>query len=169
MDYNITVALGDVSKFLNSIFYELKNLDVEVGLYQLDHLCYQTSTSEEYQKKKSEILRFAELISEELRGNRLISTFKLEIPIVFKNHHIYIIELPEPLSDQHYKAGLEHIEFVVGDELDELIIKYPNLDWDISGLKNKMNPELKLKLNRYQVRFHQESLESEICQRQLMQ
>ena len=134
----------------------------------MDHICYRTSTQQEYQELKRELEAMGDLLIESEIGGRLIANYKLKtkIPILLKNStmiNIQVIEIPAPKAGRAYASGLEHVEFVVPD-LVTLQREYPELSWDVSGLKKEFNADLRLQLDGVSVKFHTSSLESVITE-----
>ena len=83
--------------FLALAFAELerKNFVLEKR-WPIDHLCYRTSTEDNYLIIKRLFESFSKLLIESEVNGRLISTFKLEAPIVFREWEIGLIEVPAP-------------------------------------------------------------------------
>lgn len=155
--------LGDVNAFLSTIFKELSELNIDISEMYPDHICYRTSSEEEYNNIKTEFLKHGSLLIESDVNGRLISTFKFNNPIIFDKYSIDLIEIPAPKKGATYTSGLEHIELVTNQTLESIIKKYPNLSFDSSAMSKDLNPELKLKLqNSLSVKFHNQSLEKVI-------
>jgi len=99
------------------------------------------------------------LIESEVNG-RLITTFKLRKPILWKNWKIDLLELPAPKPGKVVKEGLEHIEVVADTPFDRLEEKFSSAVLDRSGLNKDFNQELEVILDGCAVKFHHLSLES---------
>lgn len=154
--------ITDPIVFLEDLFSKLDDIGLDLEKYPLDHLCYRVSTLEEYKIKKAELLNFGELLIESMVNHRLISTFKLHAPIVFKNRKIDLLELPAPKSGHSYKSGLEHVEFVTREPLEKVVERYPQFAFEVFGIHKKINADITLKLGEYCIRFHNQSLEDVI-------
>lgn len=131
--------------------------------WDLDHLCYRTQTSEEYFELKTQFLNFAKLLIESEVNGRLISTFKLNEPIVYDAWQIDLVELPAPKKGKITKSGFEHIEIVCDVPFTDLIAEYsenPTVKIDQSGLTKLYNRELEITIDDINIKFHQCSLES---------
>ena len=131
--------------------------------WDFDHICYRVETEESYHKVKSNFLEFSNLLGESLVGGRLIATFKLTQPLIFRGREIFLVELPMPKSGSHYQEGFQHIEVVCALPFEELQKKYSHLKQNIAGLKKEFNKELEIKLgDYYSLKFHHQSLEDVI-------
>lgn len=158
----LTDVITDPLFFLEDLFSKLEDIGLTVDSYELDHICYRVNSVDEYKLKKNELQDFGELLVESMVGGRLISTFKLHEPIVFRNRKIFLIELPSPKAQHSYKSGLEHVEFVTKLPLHKLIERYPQYSFEIFGIHKKINADVTLKLGDYCIRFHNQSLEEVI-------
>lgn len=157
---NIENIVGNINNFLNEIFIELDKLNVDVSDRTLDHICYRVASIEEYNTKKHQLLEISKLLTEADVNGRPIATFKLDSPIQYKSREIFLIELPSPKKNTNYKSGLEHVEFVIEEGLDYWMDKYPNLNFEKSGMSKDLNPEIKLSLSQdLCVKFHPLSLD----------
>ena len=155
--------IGNTDIFLDKIFKSLDNLNINLDNNLLDHLCYRVSTEQEYQEKKDQLLKCSTLLIEADVNGRPISTFKFDQPISYKSRKIELIELPSPKKNTNYTTGLEHVEFVIEEGLDKFMEKYPNIDFDKSGMSKGLNPELRVSLaDNLSVKFHPISLEKVI-------
>lgn len=148
---------------------------------QLDHICYRVETKDEYQELYHQLVKEgADLLVEDSINGRLISTFKLQNPIIVDDREIYLLELPMPKNGSPYHSGWEHAEFVVGIlysivscqllgpdvDLIEFSKRYPNLslEWDLSGSSKASNPDVRIEListfvGKMSAKFHHLSLD----------
>ena len=110
-----------------------------------------------------------------------------EVPIEIINsedgstRRIDVIEVPSPKDGTLYVAGLEHVEFVIGDgshrtplndgvhqtALNAWIERFPSVSWNTKAINKVCNPDVstKLELNDYgkvSVKFHLLPLEDVI-------
>ena len=149
----------DAEEFLTILFYSLEKISLNVASFELDHVCYRVDSIQKYDAFKSFLFSLnAELIIESIIGGRLISTFKLEVPIEFNGRKIYYIELPSPKPDSFYADGFEHAEFVLPILMYEFMKLNPNQVFDTKGLEKQHNPEIKIQFNNISVKFHSKSL-----------
>ncbi len=154
--------IGDYDQFLDSIFFKIDDIDLEVDDCDLDHICYRVENIEEYEAKKIDLTTLANLLTESMVNGRNIATFKLNNPIEYKNRKIYLIELPAPKEEKNYKSGLEHIEFVTKLPLEKIVARYPHLAFETYGINKRINADVTLKLGEFSLRFHNQSLEDVI-------
>lgn len=164
MEKNLAQVITDPVVFLDNLFAMIDDIDLDVHNFELDHICYRVESQNEYKIKKAAMADFGDLLAESMVGGRLISTFKLFDPIVFRNRKIYLIELPAPKSGHSYKNGLEHVEFVTKQPLQKIVERYPQYSFEVFGIHKKINADITLKLGDYCIRFHNQSLEEVINQ-----
>ena len=151
----------EVPSFVTSICHALLKQGVDVSGLQADHVCYRTETQEQYTSLVEALSRssqdFSLLVESEV-GGRLIATFKLKAPIHSSdgNHAVDVVEIPSPKEGSPYSAGLEHVEFVIGnstnmspknsddhqDELTQWMRKHSQVEWNSKGLKKTSNPDV---------------------------
>jgi len=127
--------------------------------WEVDHACYRTQTLSEYEELKVVFSVSFNLLIESIIGGRPISTFKLSQPMRVNELFVDLIELPAPKPGKSYPKGYEHLEVVIDISFEELMTKYPTLDWDTSGTKKGLNPELQASFGTFNVKFHHNSLE----------
>ena len=148
-------------RFLNTIWSEIQSKEIPFQeSWDIDHLCYRVETEGAYQDKKSAFSQFGDLLGESVVNGRLISTYKLHLPISFKMFQIDLIELPSPKKGASYREGFEHIEVVVDEDFCELEKKLKDHKIKKSGLEKLINQELAVCLTGGVIKFHQLSLES---------
>lgn len=158
---NIESKLGNLTSFLDAIFYGLKKLNIEVSDLFLDHICYRTQNEAEYKEINLFLTKFAQLLVESDVNGRLISTFKFFEPIKYKGREIFVIEIPSPKKGVTYNSGFEHVEFVLKESLANFVKKYKNINFDISNISKEINSEIRVKLdNTLSAKFHEQSLEA---------
>lgn len=87
--------VGDPAPFLDRIFAGLASVGINVDSYMLDHVCYRVATEEEYEsaKRKFEALG-SRLLVENIISGRMIATYKLSKPYMYKGRAIDVVELP---------------------------------------------------------------------------
>jgi predicted metalloenzyme YecM len=125
---------NQVPSFVSSIIMNLNSqYGMDVTNYQADHVCYRTATVYEYKRLvealQADINNIRLLVESEI-GGRSIATFKLAMPIEISNpcittgdggdsssstRRIDVIEIPSPKDGSPYTSGLEHVEFVIGN------------------------------------------------------
>jgi predicted metalloenzyme YecM len=147
--------------FLKRAFAELEQNHFTLDEHwHIDHLCYRTSTQENYIATKRQFELFSKLLIESEVNGRLISTFKLPTPIIFKDWEIDLIEVPAPKLGKITTDGFEHFEVVCDLTFDEIKSRYAGFQFDESGLAKAFNQELEFSFNGFALKFHPMSLES---------
>ena len=149
-------------KFLEKIFLILEEKEIDISRWQIDHLCYRTSSLENYAEIKSVFSKLGELLVESDVNGRDIATYKLHEPVVFRNYTIPLVEVPAPKKGKDTPEGFEHIEVVIDIEFHEIMKKYSQFTFDTKALSKKLNPELVLKFSDCSIKFHHMSLEEVI-------
>jgi len=157
--HQIENHLWDSKKFLDKVFSFLEEIKIDVSNFELDHICYRVETNYRYQEFKNLLSNFWELLSETKIWWRPISTFKLSEPILYNDRKIYLIELPSPKEWSFYKEWFEHTEFVVNEDLDSFIKKYPNIKFDLKSFSKETNRDVSLKHENIWIKFHENTLE----------
>lgn len=151
------------SDFLKRAFAELDRKDFALEKHwQIDHLCFRTSTSQNYLRAKKQFESFSKLLVESEVNGRPISTFKLEAPFVFRDWAIDLIEVPAPKKGKMVADGFEHFEVVCDLSFEEIKRRYSQFQSDESGLAKNFNQELEFIFDGFAVKFHHMSLESVI-------
>lgn len=149
------MILDNYESFIKEILQKLNEQGVDVSQLDMDHLGYQASSNENYDKLSVEFDKFGKRVSEEIVGGRRVGIYKLNNPLHFQQYTNTAIELVAPKEGQICPSALEHVEFVLKESFDSFMKKYPNITWDISALNQLDFPMIKLKLNKNtQVKFH---------------
>ena len=149
--------------FLNKTYSGLQEIGLDVTGLVLDHVGYQTSSAQDYETKKEELLRIAVLRSENLLGGRRVGICQLNEPLTYKEQVINAVELVEPKEGQVCESRLDHTEFITPITFDEMMTKYPNVNWDTSAKARPEFAKLQLRLaNGLGVKFHRAHIFDEI-------
>jgi predicted metalloenzyme YecM len=147
--------IGDYSTFLDDILTRVQNEGFDLNDFvQIDHICYRTTSGENYAKKKKELEPVAKLLGETMVNERPISTFRLHTPVIHTPWRIDAIELPAPKAGSEHQEGLEHVEFVLYDDIPTFLEKYKDKPFQMSAADRGINPEIGLGLGEYSVKFH---------------
>jgi len=145
--------------FLTRVDLMLKEKKIDVSYIKPDHICFRVQSQSEYEQYKEYLVKNSTLLTEEIVNGRPICTFKFEQPFQFQEKPIYLLELPFPKSNNKYKTGFEHIEFVTKDSFSQIMTQYPDFEFKFGG-NLIVNPELSLQLNDdIQIKFHYSSLD----------
>lgn len=155
--------ISDPQVFLSELFSLIEKSGVNVEEDYLDHICYRVGTESEYQTKKEELSHHGKMLIESMVNGRLIATYKLHSPILFKNRKIDVLELPAPKKGASYDSGLEHIEFATTKPLQTIVDKYAHLPFEVGGINKSINADITLRLPPYCIRFHNQTLEEVIA------
>jgi predicted metalloenzyme YecM len=152
---DIKKVIGDYQTFLDDILTRVVGEGFDLGDFvQIDHMCYRTISAENYAQKKTELEGVARLLGENMINGRPISTFRLREPLIHKPWRIDAIELPAPKTGAEYTEGLEHIEFVLYDDLSDFLKKYDGKPFEMRAADRGINPEIGFQLGEYSVKFH---------------
>ncbi len=159
-----------VQKFSLDVLEKLKNLNLDVSSFEMDHVCYRVETEKEYRESFELLSSLGTLLVEDMIGGRLISTFKLNEPItVDSTRQVRLVELPMPKPGTYYPTGWEHAEFVIGKDADLetfMASQSPELVWDKAGMKKSFNQDVRLELQQtppMSVKFHHLPLDQVIA------
>jgi predicted metalloenzyme YecM len=156
---DITSILGNVHGFLDRAFSHLEELEVDVSEYEMTHLCYRVATEKEFLSKKEDLSKMGTMISEVLAEGRPYLVFKLHHPITYHEYEVSLIALPYPKPNNSYDTALQHVAFLMKEELSTLLNQYPHLEFDTLELQRASHPEIKLRFDDLVVKFHNLSLE----------
>ena len=149
-------------KFLDKIFGKLEESGIQLGSWEIDHLCFRTSSLDNYEEMKKIFSGLGSLLVESDVNGRDIATYKFHEAVIYKNFIIPLVEIPAPKQGRAIDEGWEHIEVVIDISFEELMKKYPHLTFDTKALAKELNPELVLKFEDCSIKFHHQSLEEVI-------
>lgn len=148
--------------FLDKIFTHIEQNKIDIKDWPIDHICYRTSSLENYQESKKYFEQLGELLIESDVNGRPIASYKLYEPIKYKHYSIPVVEVPAPKKGKDTLEGFEHIELVMDANFNEIIDKYPHCKFDIKGLSKELNPELEIEFEDCAIKLHHQSLEEVI-------
>ena len=147
--------IGDYPAFIDDIVLRVVKEGFEPSDFtQMDHICYRTVSMHNYRDKKEQLSAVAQLLGETIVNERPISTFRLHEPIIHEPWRIDAIELPAPKPSKPTAEGLEHVEFVLFDDIPTFLKKYAGKNFDLKAADRGINPEIGLQLGEYSVKFH---------------
>ncbi len=147
--------IGDYPAFLDDILGRVTTEGFDLADFvQIDHMCYRTTSAENYEDKKAELASVAKLLGETIINGRPISTFRLTEPVMRPPWRIDAIELPAPKAGSDYQEGLEHVEFVLYDDFPTFLKKYEGKPFEMRAADRGINPEISLQLGELSVKFH---------------
>lgn len=148
--------------FLDELFKEIEKSQIDLKNWPIDHICYRTSSLENYEQSKQYFSQFGELLIESPVNGRLIATYKLKNPISYKEYQIPLVEVPAPKTGKVTAEGFEHIEVVIDCPFSEIMEKYTHCHFDKKGLNKELNAELEIIFENCAIKFHHQSLEDVI-------
>ncbi len=155
----LNTPLANLHSFLDKLFAKLSEHGIDIAGYTMDHIGYQCSSDADYDKLKATFSCKGEFIDEIVVGGRRVGLFKLYEVIPYKDYKINAVELIAPKEGQICPSALEHVEFVIGEQFDTFMDRYPTVKWDISAINQPIFPMLKLPLgDDIQVKFHREHI-----------
>ena len=151
----LQAVIGDYEAFLREILSrtEAEGFDL-ADFVQIDHMCYRTTSLENYNQKKDELSEVARLLGETMVNSRPIATFRLNEPVQHDNWRIDAVELPAPKEGAAHKDGLEHIEFVLYDDISTFLEKYKGKPFEMRVADRGINPGIGLKVGDLTIKFH---------------
>lgn len=156
--------ITDPVLFLDKLFTLMEKAGMNVDKYYLDHICYRVGSESEYQEKRAELNLHGEMLIESMVNGRLIATYKLHSPILYRGRKIDVLELPAPKPGHSYASGLEHVEFVAEESLQSIVDTYSSCSFETQGINKDINADITLRLGEYCIRFHNQTLEDVIVE-----
>ena len=149
------MCIDNYQQFLEQIIKAIMECGINVSNLEMDHIGYQASSNEDYDDLIPQFGEIGEMVSETVVGRRRVGIFKLIPQLKFKGYIISAIELIAPKDGQVCPSALEHVEFVINEEIGTFMQKYPAVNWDASAINQKDFPMIKLRLTEHaQVKFH---------------
>lgn len=138
--------LQNYKQFIGEIFKRLNELGIDTSQLKIDHIGYQASSAQDYDLQVKELSESAVLVSEHIVDGRRVGIFTLVESLDYENEKFSVVEIIEPKKDQEVKSALEHIEFLVGSNLEDFMAKYPEIDFDTRAMNREEFPMLILSL-----------------------
>ncbi|MCB9080870.1 MAG: VOC family protein [Lewinellaceae bacterium] len=158
MNTNLFDVLENPRPFLEVMLARLQGDHITVQGLTIDHLCYRVATQERYWALRQQLGAWGNLLAETPVAGRPIATFQLHQPIVFEGFEIPCLELPAPKSGSPYAEGFEHFEMVVDKPLEEWLMQYPTIPFDLSDFNKPLNRDVRIRYPEGSVKFHENSL-----------
>jgi predicted metalloenzyme YecM len=131
-------------EFLDSFFEQISKVGLDISGLPLDHVAYQATSKEDYEKLLKEFSTLGELVSEEIIGGRRVAVIKLDNPFNYREYTITALELIEPKEGQQCESAFQHAEFVTNLPFEKYIERYPNINWDTSSMHRDEFSHLKI-------------------------
>ncbi|MDP2860242.1 MAG: VOC family protein [bacterium] len=149
------MVLNDYETFIREILEKLNKLGIDVSDLNMDHIGYQASSDEDYDRLKTEFDKIGEKVAEEIVGGRRVGFYRLHSPLRFRQYTNTAIELFTPKEGQICPSALEHVEFTLKESFESFMRRYPNVPWDTSVIGRPDFPMIKLEVDKnVQVKFH---------------
>ncbi len=149
------MILENYNSFIEGILKRINDFGIDVSDLNMDHIGYQASSNEDYDHLRAEFDKIGDYVSEKIVGGRRVGIYKLKNPLRYKQYVNEAIELVAPKQEQVCSSGLDHVEFVIQEDFESFMKKYPNVPWDTSKTNQPMFPMITLKLSdTIQVKFH---------------
>jgi predicted metalloenzyme YecM len=155
----LTDVIGDYDTFLAATIDKVVAAGFDLKDFsQLDHLCYRTISTENYEAKKQQMIEFGTLLTETIVNGRPIAVFRLKQPLYSGPWRVDVLELPAPKAGAAKPEGLEHIELVLFDDIATFLQKYADKTFNMVAADRGINPEIAYDLGDRAVKFHLLSL-----------
>jgi len=149
------MVLNNYQSFIKEILQKLNEQGIDVSSLDMDHIGYQASSNEDYDRLRTEFDSLGERVSEEIVGGRRVGIYKLNEPLHYQQYINTAIELVAPKDGQVCPSALEHVEFVLSETFESFMKRYPSISWDTTAISQLGFPMIKLKLSENtQVKFH---------------
>jgi len=130
-----SIILGDYSLFFSMQVGRLRKMGINADGLEVSHLAFRTETIAEYLHVRQEMETICTANVENLWNGRPISKLLLQEPLqLSQNATTALIELIPPIHQAVYKMGLEHLGFVIGDNLSHFGRRYAHV---ISGQQDQ--------------------------------
>jgi predicted metalloenzyme YecM len=147
--------IGDYTSFLKQILGEIEDEGFDLADFvQMDHMCYRVPSMVRYELKKHELSKTNKLLGEAQINARPIAVFRLSNPVLFGKWRIDTLELPAPKEGMETNERLEHVEFVLFDDIETFLNKYSDKHFDMKAADRDINPDIAYKLPTFTVKFH---------------
>lgn len=159
--------LWDPTQFLDTVTDKLEQSWIDISNLFIDHICYRASSRDDYEEKKKILWEWSgQLLVESEIWWRLIATYKLFDPIVYRWRLIEILELPSPKLGSLHPTWREHVEFVVPEALESFYLKHSDrVRFQTKWLSKKRNPDLEIEFESWVAcKFHTQTLEKIISE-----
>lgn len=141
--------------YLEEFTQKVATTGIDVSNYNLDHVAYQASSTEDYEKRKPMFEEVSNYMHETIVGGRRVSVFRLKTQVSYKGNTILALELIEPTNTQKCQSAWEHAEYALNEDYKNLVDRYPHLNWDTHSISRNIYSHLKLRLDdKTQLKFH---------------
>lgn len=135
----------EIADFLDRLIAKITEIGIDTDDLKIDHVAYSVSSGEKYDELLPSFLDKGKLVREAIVGGRRVAIVKLIKPLEYRSQNVDAVELIEPKQGETKENGWEHAEFLVVD-YDEILAKYPDLDWNLASKDRKEFSRIKLSL-----------------------
>ena len=132
---------------------------------RLSHVAVRTRTWRDYLQQREELERHCVANLENVWNGRPISKLLLAEPIPLGGARLGLVELIPPFHQRVYRMGLEHLGFVVGDDLEDFSKRHRAVLTGQQFQSPENEPVYILFEDYTHVKFHRHSLR-EACERE---
>ena len=165
---DLNELIGNTGEFISKVLSALYKDKIDVSSLDIDHLCYRSNSDEEYEQLKSRLKKLAWRLDESEINSRLIGVYILKEPMRYMSREIYCLELCAPKKSADLSSGLEHLEFVIGEDFEDFMQKYPHVKFDQEDVYKSRNPGIKIRYDGFKVKFHHQALEDVVRKEKLL-
>ncbi|MFZ7343239.1 VOC family protein [Avibacterium volantium] len=106
-------SYDEFAKFEQHILQLAEKMALPLQDYVIDHLAVRVNSEQSAQRWLSELLKCGKILSDNLVNGRKIYLIQLDMPLIFANQQVQVVELPFPKNKQYPQEGWEHIEAVM--------------------------------------------------------
>ncbi|VGM94926.1 Uncharacterized protein conserved in bacteria [uncultured Avibacterium sp.] len=106
-------SYDEFAKFEQRILQLAEKMALPLQDYVIDHLAVRVNSEQSAQRWLSELLKCGKILSDNLVNGRKIYLIQLDMPLIFANQQVQVVELPFPKNKQYPQEGWEHIEAVM--------------------------------------------------------
>ena len=131
---DIEQIVGDCIAFFSDLFYQTRQLGIDMARMPISHFTYRTATIPEYERMRDQLKKSCKEFVETQFNGRAISILILKNPLPLgENNAVSVIELAAPRPAHIYPSGFESVGWIVGEKLAEFNERYKN---KLTGIKD---------------------------------
>jgi predicted metalloenzyme YecM len=157
---------AEIPAFYSTQVARCADLGMDVTGYPVSHVAVRTRTWLDYARLRGQMERLSTANLENVWNGRPISKLMLREPVpVAPGAGVPLIELIPPFHQRVYRMGLEHIGFVVGDDVDDFSRRHRNVLTGQQFQSPICEPYYVLFPDYTHVKFYRWSL-AEVCKRE---
>lgn len=159
-------TLQTYPEFLDEFYSQLQNAGIAKAEFTLDHIAYRAGNENDYTNIAAEFTDEGfEMISEKMVGTIKVGIFFKEEGLDYQDQNFQAIELL--LYADKDTSGWDHAELISDMTLEEVMEKYPDLEWETKNKDREDFPMLKLLLSdTIQAKFPRRSVLVELARQE---